>query len=739
MIKLLFTLIGIFSSFTYGYQDYNLLMYRIDYNYTIVGEVENYLLVDDNEYKMLGANDYEYRFGSLNKGKIYEENNQIYVFGIRNNQFVVNIFTKYGLFIEEKVLINNDILNYKIFINNNKIYILGNINNYTDNNLNIEAKNKNLARSDIAVYEFDFEFNEINHNLIGGKLNESVIDVTICNGITYIIGQKDKETGGDLGYGGIDTKSIFIAKLDDNLNINNYIVLDKSINILSFFSFNNNLFLSTSTNLISFSTDLKPQKNLKYLEKVGYIHLTCNNELIAFSNNKGYVYDVIIMEVIDSFYYPDNFNFQNINFFEDIDKYILCEYDDYYVLIDIIKTKDSKISDVYIKDEEIVAVSSVFGEASLIEKIEEYYFDPLVYGEYPFKYIMETKNRLEFSILNSKRVLLESNVIENGLYPCGYNLKFTGKAYLNGQIIVNNYPLNVPGNYKLLLVDNINNEKSFNFTVSKYQRKINDFYQDYFQYEIIRGDNLEIKLYVDNIHDEFIGLYVNEELFDISKINEEENYISVNINNLNEIGYFPLLIEELVYKKEGNLCKDIINNYCYVKVNPKNPSFNLSINDDDSLMFEVNDNDNSLRSIRLYLYNNNLEYFFDYPIFNGAVIINNVNVNETYNFSIMIGYYSGGEISYTNEIITGKIAIEDSELVLGNIYLLNSNESDIRCSIEVNDLIQGNELKQLSYLNNDIILDSKFSYFPVIIFSLVVGGLLFGTIIIFRNKRINKF
>ncbi|MFA7507475.1 MAG: hypothetical protein WCZ11_04480, partial [Bacilli bacterium] len=144
MIKLLFTLIGIFSSFTYGYQDYNLLMYRIDYNYTIVGEVENYLLVDDNEYKMLGANDYEYRFGSLNKGKIYEENNQIYVFGIRNNQFVVNIFTKYGLFIEEKVLINNDILNYKIFINNNKIYILGNINNYTDNNLNIEAKNKNL-------------------------------------------------------------------------------------------------------------------------------------------------------------------------------------------------------------------------------------------------------------------------------------------------------------------------------------------------------------------------------------------------------------------------------------------------------------------------------------------------------------------------------------------------------------------------------------------------------------------
>ena len=193
------------------------------------------------------------------------------------------------------------------------------------------------------------------------------------------------------------------------------------------------------------------------------------------------------------------------------------------------------------------------------------------------------------------------------------------------------------------------------------------------------------------------------------------------------------------YKKEGNLCKDIINNYCYVKVNPKNPSFNLSINDDDSLMFEVNDNDNSLRSIRLYLYNNNLEYFFDYPIFNGAVIINNVNVNETYNFSIMIGYYSGGEISYTNEIITGKIAIEDSELVLGNIYLLNSNESDIRCSIEVNDLIQGNELQQLSYLNNDIILDSKFSYFPVIIFSLVVGGLLFGTIIIFRNKRINKF
>lgn len=738
MIELLFVIISIFSSFSYGKQDYNFLMYKIDYQYTIAGEVSNYLLVNENCYKMISNNDYEYTFDGLINGQIYEENNQIFVFGIKDNKLIVNIFTKYGMFIEEKIIINNMVANYKIKFINNKVIVFGNIKNYLDVNLNLEAKNKGLARNDIIVFEFDNEFNEINHNLIGGKLNESVIDVTICDQKIYIVGKKDKETGGDLGYGGIDNNSVFIAKIDDNLEIENYIVLDQKIKIERFFHYNSNLYLSTNTNLFCISNDLKFLSNMKYLEEIEYSRLTNDNELITLTKTKGYAYDIIKMEIIDSFYYPEDFHFAHINFFVELDNYIMCEYDDYLVLLDIVIMKETKISNLYTKDKEIIEVSSVFGNCSLKRKEEEYYFDPLVCGKYPFSYILETKTGLEFSFESSQTIALEANVCDNGVYPLGYNLRFTGKAYLNDKIVINNYPLNIAGNYNLVLIDNNNLEKTINFTVSQYQRQIIDFYQDHYEYEINKGDSLELKFNVKNIEDEFIGLYVDDYLYDISKVDKEDNNISVKVNLAKEIGYHSMYIGSLVYKKNGYLYEEDINKHYYIRVNPLRPSFDLTVNADKNLVIEVEDQDNSLRSIRLILFNNSNEYYFDYPIHNGAIIINNVN-KELYDFNIMIGYYNGGEIIYTNEIITGKIQMKNSELVLGNISLLNNYETVNKFSIKINNSIINNELERLSYLNNDIYISNEFSYLPVVIFSLVVGGVLMSLILFLRRKKLSKF
>lgn len=739
MIKLLFVLISVISNFSYGNQDYNLLMYKLDYNYTIVGEVSNYLLVNENGYKMIGTNDYEYNFDGLVNCQIQEVNNQIYVFGFKDNKLFVNIFTKYGMFMEEKLLVNNSIDNYQINYFNNKFLIIGNIKSYQDAYLNIEAKNKGLARNDIIVYEFANDFTEINHNLIGGKLNESVIDIVTCEGSVFLIGRKDKETGGDLGYGGIDSNSVFIARIDANLEISNYIVLDKQIIFESFYDYNNNLYLSTSTNLYCISKDLEFISNMKYLEVILYSHLTEDNQLITFSRTKGYVYDINKMEMTDSFNYPQEFDVDEINFFQQLDNYILCEYDDYLVLLDIIMMKDTTISSIYTIDREVIDVSSIFGKCNLIEKEEEYYFDPLVCGEYPFLYLMESKSGLEFSFETTQIIALETNVIENGVYPFGYNLRFTGKAYLNEKIIINNYPLNVAGKYKMVLFDNKNHEKIINFTVSEFQRQVVDFYQDYYQYEIDKGDSLELNFIVENIEDEFIGLYVNDKLYDITKINEDESIISVKVNDFKELGYHSFHIGSLIYRRDEIVYEDDINKYYYVKVNPLAPSFNLSVNDDGSLIVEADDLDNSIRSIRLYLYNNSLEYYFDYPVHTGGITINNVNIDETYNFSITIGYFTGGEITYTSEIISGKIQIKNAQVILGNINLLNNYETVTKFSLKINDLILNQELQQLSYLNNEVFLNSEFSYLPVIIFSLVVGTVGLGVVLFFRRKRLNKF
>lgn len=738
MIKLLFILISMISSFTYGKQNYNLIMYKIDYNYTIIGEVSNYLLVNENGHKMIGANGYEHKFVGLSNGKIIEANSQIYVLGFLNNSFCVYIFSKHGQFIEQKTLCESIIYNYQVHVINNQFLISGYIKNYQDSNLKIEAKNKGLNGDDIIIYQFDSNFNELNHNLIGGKLNESILDATILDGSLFFVGNKDKETGGDLGYGGLDHKTVFIASLNENLEIENYLVLDKKITVQKLFNYENHLYLSTNENLYCLNKELNFIENMKFLEEVKYSKLSFDGKLVTLSYSKGYVYDVINMSLLESFNYPENFSLYEINFFLENENYILCEYDNDLVLIDIVFMKDTKISDVYTKDTDEVAVKTVFGKAVILEKKEEYYFDPLICGNYPFEYLMEAKNGLEFSFKTLQTIPLEINVLENGVYPLGYNLRFTGKAYLNGEIVINNYPLNISGNYSLILKDNNNNnEKKINFTVSEYQRKISDQFQDYFHYEIEKDESLEINFSIENLEEEIIGFKVNGKIVESFNINNDDKKVSIKINDFNELGYHLLYIESMLFKKDNLLYEDFIKEYYYVNVNPKKPTFEVNFLEDGSLNVEVEDSDNSLRSLRFYLYNNKEEYFYDFPIHNIPITISGFS-EGLYDFNLMLGYNSGGEIKYTEALITGKIQGDKNELYFGNLRLLNNYEAINKFSIKVDDAIVNKELKELNYLKTNIFLNNDFSYLPVIIFSLAIGTIIIFSILIWRKKKTRK-
>ena len=114
---------------------------------------------------------------------------------------------------------------------------------------------------------------------------------------------------------------------------------------------------------------------------------------------------------------------------------------------DVLFLEELELSKCYNPDfEDCYVITSLAGDVELVDIEEEYYFDPLVCGKYPFSYFMETRDGLEFSFTNTQLIPLETNVIENGVYPIGYNLRFTGKAYLNDEIVINNYPLNIVGN-----------------------------------------------------------------------------------------------------------------------------------------------------------------------------------------------------------------------------------------------------------------------------------------------------
>ena len=71
-------------------------------------------------------------------------------------------------------------------------------------------------------------------------------------------------------------------------------------------------------------------------------------------------------------------------------------------------------------------------------------YDPLIFGVYSICF-----NYKYFMIQSKIEVLERSNIVDGNIYPTGYNIFFSGVAYLNGEEIYNNHELVEEGEYSL--------------------------------------------------------------------------------------------------------------------------------------------------------------------------------------------------------------------------------------------------------------------------------------------------
>ena len=211
-------------------------------------------------------------------------------------------------------------------------------------------------------------------------------------------------------------------------------------------------------------------------EKTLEYKIAFTNKLIIFSREKIIIYDWINFKMLTKI--DLDFEIINLKKFPNI---LFINNNSY---LDIASLNNLKyVDEIYLDVIPSYEIETMFGKATLIEEISEKPFNNLIYGIYLRKLKYKSKFGLEFTVEFESKVNLEVNVTEGGIYPVGYNLHFTGDAYLNENPILNNYSIPTSGKYTLKLVGINNEEYICNFEVVDEQIKFTE--EQVIDYDII--------------------------------------------------------------------------------------------------------------------------------------------------------------------------------------------------------------------------------------------------------------
>lgn len=325
-------------------------------------------------------------------------------------------------------------------------------------------------------------------------------------------------------------------------------------------------------------------------------------------------------------------------------------------------------------------------------------FDSLIFGQYDviFDYGM--------FVLHAKTNVMERANVTNGyLYPVGYNLMFSGKGYLNGEEVFNNYAITQAGEYQLRLIGK-EEEILINFTVCDMDIK--------FKEESLKNSDREVRVNQDLIVDiQFNNdviikdIKVNNESYDF-KLDEKEKILII-IFNSSESGIVYYTINEITYEYLHQTFTDEINYDIIVRYVKEKISLNNKFyNDEENFIFDITilEKNDQIRFLKI-VYDDEYQYI---PLKDkySINIFNDQNNNKNVEFYIV--YDVGGELyeemflfdidydlSLSSDIGILELNIDNDEVK--QIIMKTSINNNVK-KIMINNKIEYQYQKQNSYI-----------------------------------------
>ncbi|HEY8395622.1 MAG TPA: hypothetical protein VIK96_02485 [Bacilli bacterium] len=639
-----------------------------------------------------------------------------------NDAWEVREYDNSGKLIYSQVLITNP-LKVTDIIYAEGVYVTGSIDSYQVDYL-LEKRGEREGE-DAIILRYDDDYHLSSFQIFGGKKDESFLKLISEGDKLFVVGRKDPESGGDFGNGGRFENSLFVARLSDNLALENFIILGSDQQPLEFTYHKDALYLALVDKLYKMDEELNIIAKKTLSKPYRAARIAEYNKCLYFGTGEVAIIDILDFsaESISSAYLKED---SEIKVFPDAimigekQKYDLASFEDFIV------------SDKYTPEiESPKTVKSIFGEAELLEVVSEPFFNPQVHGDYERVYYFQTVHGLNFNVKRTERVDLRVNVTNNGIYPSGYRLQFTGYAELDGNSVLNNHFLETEGSHRLVLTDNAGNNTEINFTVSKSQIIFSETADTVWDFETQFGEPFFLELSLSGVGKRVIkGVVINGEEIKNLLYNPATGILTIPLE-ADAPGIKHYMLEKLLYMDNDKLLNLPIYRLFTANILRKAPSVNLNQVSTFSYEVDVSDSDSALRYLEVIATNGHDEHREIYPLGTG-----NFNISlakGTYDFEINLLYDLGNKRTEAVPLFLGKLK-GDSDMKIGEINIIRRHGSLEKFSLTLEKPLELSAQGDVLYRNS----------VSEPIYNLIVGGLAgavsFSAVILFSKlkKRTKK-
>lgn len=711
MIKLLFVFLSaIGNNLCKMFEEENIITELATEEVGVVNIIDGYSVFYEEEcYFILNG---EQRIKCASMPIIKRIGEVVYIGYYDEDKYMIFLYNIYGELLEKRVITDVE-GKCEFVVFNNSLYLIGSSIKVLDDEMK--------SMSNIFIY--NIEKNE--YKYYGGLLNEKFIYSYIQDDKLYICFYKDALTYGDFGNAGTLENNITVAIIDNEFNILKYTVLNIKEEIVNFKVFNN-IIIETNNSIITLTTELEVINSYSKNDDIINVfignyktYIFCIDKVIVLNNDNLFIYDLLSI---------------------DMNEKVLVEYDgilylksDALYYVDIIDSNKWKCFENYYKDEDMDTLYTMYGKAKFIEKKCNTFFNENVYGDYNFEVLYETSRGLKFILILQQNIREEFNVCEGMTYPLGYRLLFNGSAYLDGKAIVNNYPLNVGGDHKLVVHGN-GKEKEINFRVSDCSLIFNDII--YYNYDITVNVNEKviIEYRLENINDEIKikDVICNHDLLSFTL---EEGILKLEFKKFDTVGLKQIYIEKIIYENQGIDNEIIINKMFDVLVIYKNIAMNVNGLKNGEINFEALESVGIIRGIKLIFINENgdiYEYVSIGDNYGKKILVRGIK-EGTYELSVnALKYNTNGY--QTVELCKGVIDVQENNFEFGELVCYqDENREVLKVSISKKVL---NNYSNIAINNNVVYENKKINYKILIGFGLIC---LTSTLIISRIIKKKHF
>ena len=672
-------------------------------------EKQGYVLKTTEDDQVLSINDYEImHFPKHVIVKWSYDHYKLKVVTCDKGVLQLYEMDKYGQVLQSKTYLSTfttiDLISFK-----DHLYLIGGVTSFHDGDI---TNNSYHQKEDAIIIMLDSKYNIQKAVCYGGILNDRFIEAKCDDKYLYVRGKKETLSGGDFGNGGGEEYGDFICTLDENLQLINYGIFKEEI--LTYTINNDWLYIVTKKQVYKLDHDFNYQNGLKFASDCVFSMFTVNDTLLTFTATELNIYD---LPTFENLYHEE---------FEVLDKVYLGP-DCFYLLVND-RCKKVKLYDVRDFHGESGHVYNCFREVTLVQKTITPTYNPLVYGTYTVHC-----DYGDLSLDEEMTVPLECNVCEGVIYPVGYRLKFTGVAYLNGEMVNNNHALNQIGKQELTLYSCQGDSVTYHFSVASDQINfLEESIKDY-QLEVYPHEEFTITMKLTSLD----GINIKEVI-----INEERTNFIIDGNNLiiklkaEDSGLSHYQLQRIIYENNNETFVKEINQTIDVKVLNLPLSINTTMtNDKDYVIYNshVEDINQEMRGFKLYLYRHGEEITYSYAVKDTDIVLRGLNPDEIYEGCLMVQYaYNNKDVK---EIPLARFNLTGiSEARIGYLDIIQSGESLEQFQIG----IKQKYLNTVYYLNQPLELHTNEGLFVPIFCGALIGTVLGLSFLYFRLHKKRK-